>query len=62
LERGRGIYEIRIDYGQGYRVYFGQYGNAVFLVALAGDKSSQQTDIKNAIKIWNEVKNDIKTI
>lgn len=56
------MYEMRVDYGPGYRVYFGKHVEAVFLVALGGNKSSQQADIAKAIEIWKEVKNGIKEI
>ena len=57
-----GVYEMRVDYGPGYRIYFGKHGGAVYIVALAGDKSHQQTDIATAIQIWTEVKSGIKEI
>lgn len=57
-----GIYEMRIDYGPGYRVCFARYDQAVFIIALGGDKSSQNADINAAIEIWKVVKNGIKEI
>ncbi len=43
---GKGVYELRIDFGPGYRIYYGLEGiNIVFLLC-AGDKSSQKKDIK----------------
>jgi putative addiction module killer protein len=54
---GSGISELRIDYGPGYRVYFIQRGSAVIVILCGGDKRTQASDIKRAIKIaadWKE--------
>jgi putative addiction module killer protein len=47
----QGIYELKIDYGPGYRVYFGKKKNTVILLLCAGDKSTQQRDIKKAVPL-----------
>jgi putative addiction module killer protein len=57
-----GIYEMRIDFGPGYRVYFGKHSRAVLVVTVGGDKSTQQADIQSAVTIWQEVKNGIKEV
>ena len=49
---GGGVYELRIDYGPGYRVYYGQSGQRIILLLIGGDKSTQQSDIKKAGEIW----------
>ena len=49
---GDGVYELRIDYGGGYRIYFGQVGSVVILLLCAGDKSSQSKDIRRAKEYW----------
>jgi putative addiction module killer protein len=51
-----GVSELRIDFGPGYRVYFGQEGTRVIVLLCGGDKSTQQADIKRAVKYWAEYK------
>lgn len=48
---GRGISELRIDHGPGYRVYYLQEDRRVILLLCGGDKSSQQSDIEDAKRI-----------
>jgi putative addiction module killer protein len=48
---GEGVSELRIDYGQGYRVYFIQRGSAVIVLLAGGDKRTQQRDIKQALEL-----------
>src|SRR5690348_5803785 len=45
---GGGLFELRIDWGPGYRVYFAQIGRACILLLCGGDKSSQSADIRLA--------------
>jgi putative addiction module killer protein len=49
---GEGVMELKIDYGPGYRVYFGQVGTSLILLLYGGDKSTQKKDIKTARKHW----------
>jgi putative addiction module killer protein len=51
---GEGVQELRIDYGPGYRVYFGQEGATLVLLLCGGDKSTQSRDIETAKRYWNE--------
>ena len=51
---GEGVRELRIDYGPGYRVYFGQLGSTIVLLLCGGDKSTQANDIDLAKHYWNE--------
>lgn len=51
---GEGVFELRIDYGPGYRVYFGQIGLTIVLLLLGGDKSSQNQDIRKAKEYWRD--------
>ena len=43
-----GLHEMRIDYGPGYRIYYGWHGKQLILLLVAGDKSTQQADISQA--------------
>jgi len=51
---GEGVWELRIDSGPGYRVYYAIQGKRVILLCDGGDKSTQTSDIKNAISRWSE--------
>jgi putative addiction module killer protein len=50
---GEGVCELIIDFGPGYRVYFGQDGDLVVLLCV-GDKTSQEEDIKKAKHYWED--------
>ncbi|MDK4684801.1 type II toxin-antitoxin system RelE/ParE family toxin [Kingella negevensis] len=45
---GKGVSEMRIDIGKGYRLYYTIRGNTIIFMLTGGDKSTQQTDIKQA--------------
>ena len=45
---GRGVFELRLHFGPGYRIYFGQISNRLILLLCGGDKTSQQRDIESA--------------
>jgi len=53
---GEGVYELKIDYGPGYRVYYGLDKKTVILLLLGGDKSSQKKDITQARMYWEHHK------
>lgn len=48
---GEGVSELRIDYGPGYRVYFTKRGRKVVILLAGGDKSTQTSDIKSALRL-----------
>jgi putative addiction module killer protein len=51
---GGGVWELRIDYGPGYRVYYAQSGTATLLMLCGGDKTTRATDIRQAQMYWTE--------
>ena len=51
---GEGVCELRINYGPGYRVYFGQIGLTIVLLLCGGDKSTQEQDIEKAKEYWSD--------
>jgi len=51
-----GVLELRLFFGPGYRVYFGEDGNTLVVLLCGGDKSSQGKDIQTAIRYWKEYK------
>jgi len=53
---GEGILECRIDFGPGYRIYFGNDGDALVILLGGGTKKRQQKDIETAKKLWKEYK------
>ena len=48
---GEGVSELRIDYGPGYRVYYKKYGREVVILLAGGDKRTQASDIKTALRL-----------
>ena len=52
---GSGIYEIRIDYGPGYRLYYSKIEASIILLLVGGDKSSQLSDIQKAKQMLKEL-------
>lgn len=56
----RGLRELRIDYGPGYRVYFARTGGEVVLLLCGGDKRSQSADVKRALEYLADYKRRIR--
>ena len=53
---GEGLSELRLFFGPGYRVYFGEDAGNIVVILCGGDKSSQDSDIENAKAYWQEYK------
>src|ERR1700731_3624194 len=53
---GAGVYECKINFGPGYRVYFGKQGEQAVILLGGGTKQRQQIDIKRAVERWEDYK------
>jgi putative addiction module killer protein len=53
---GSGVSEYKVDFGPGYRIYFGQDGNTLVILLTGGTKKTQSTDIEKAKTFWQEYK------
>ena len=53
-----GVWELKIDYGAGYRVYYSIVGTTVVLLLCAGDKRTQQKDIDRAVSYLDKYKEE----
>ena len=51
-----GVLEYRIDWGPGYRVYFGRDGETLVILLTGGTKQRQQRDIERAKELWTDYK------
>ena len=51
---GSGVWEARLAFGPGYRIYFGKDGEAVILLLVGGAKSMQRRDIPRAQEFWRD--------
>lgn len=51
---GEGVEELRVDFGPGYRVYYGRTGPKVVLLLCGGDKGTQTQDILQAKSYWKD--------
>lgn len=54
---GSGVYEYKIHFGPGYRVYFGKDGQRLVILLGGGSKKRQSADIAAAIECWQNYKN-----
>lgn len=53
---GAGVYEYRIDFGPGYRIYFGKDGDRMVILVGGGTKKRQEHDIQTAVARWQDYK------
>jgi putative addiction module killer protein len=51
-----GVWELRIDHGPGYRIYYGMSGQECILLLCGGDKRRQSSDIQQAARYWRDYK------
>ena len=49
---GQGLFELRVHFGPGYRVYYGEEGRELIILVYGGDKSTQTKDIHKAKEFW----------
>ena len=52
-----GVLECRLDFGPGYRIYFGRDGDTLVILLTGGTKRRQQRDIDEALSYWQDYKN-----
>ncbi|MCD4814399.1 type II toxin-antitoxin system RelE/ParE family toxin [bacterium] len=57
---GEGIQELRIHYGPGYRIYYGEQGRKIVLLLYGGIKNTQKQDIRKAKQYWQDYLRRIK--
>jgi len=53
---GQGVWELRIDWGPGYRVYYAMVGSSIVLLLCGGDKRRQSADIRRATEYLKDYK------
>jgi putative addiction module killer protein len=58
---GHGVRELRIDWGPGYRLYYAMLKQECVLLLCGGDKRKQQSDIKRAIRYWDDYQKRAET-
>lgn len=51
---GEGVYEIKFDFGPGYRIYFGLETDTFIILLLGGSKKGQQRDINKSKEYWKD--------
>ena len=54
---GNGVLEYKVDFGPGYRIYFGRDGDRVIILLAGGMKKRQQEDIRQAKANWEDYRN-----
>ena len=57
---GSGVLELRLQFGPGYRIYYGEDGDVLVILLMGGDKKTQSKDIKKALSYWKNYKEEKK--
>lgn len=60
LPKSGGLWELRIHYGKGFRVYYGYHKGSIIVVVCGGEKDTQDSDVKKATKYWAAFKGSIQ--
>ena len=55
---GKGVHEYKIEFGPGYRIYFGNDSETLIILLGGGEKKRQQVDIEEAQRLWDEYKKE----
>jgi putative addiction module killer protein len=55
---GGGVFELRIAFGPGLRVYYGLYGRQIVVLLGGGDKRNRSRDIRRAQQLWQHFTKD----
>lgn len=58
----KGVWEIKVDVGAGYRVYYAQSGDTIVLLLCGGDKRSQSADIARAVSYWENFQQRVRRL
>ena len=58
---GAGVFEYRLDFGPGYRIYLGKDGDILIILLGGGTKKRQQNDIETAKSLWQQYKRRKRT-
>ena len=53
---GSGVFEYKLDFGPGYRIYFGKDGATIVILLGGGTKRRQEKDISAAVANWQDYK------
>lgn len=59
---GSGVWELKIDLGPGYRIYYAEHDQIIVVLLGGGIKKSQRADIAKARDLWEKYKNDAERL